>query len=105
MKQEITDFFTGVTNQIIETRKDDDQRVDFLRLMLAAQNESASGEAKITREQLIAQCIMFFLAGYETTATAVAVTFHNLTLHPEVQDKLVEEIEQVIVNQSFLSKK
>ena len=96
MKKEITDFFAGVTNQIIETRKDDDdQRVDFLRLMLDAQKENTDGEAKLTRDQLVTQCILFFIAGYETTATAIAFTMHNLTMNPEAQDKLVEEIEQV----------
>ena len=98
-KKEMTDFFAGVTNQIIETRKDDDdQRVDFLRLMLDAQKENTDGEAKLTHDELVIQCIMFFIAGYESTATAIAFTMHNLTLNPDAQDKLVEEIEQVRLN-------
>ena len=37
-------------------------------------------------------CLMI-LAGHETTASAVTFTSHLLALHPEVQEKLAEEID------------
>ena len=42
--------------------------------------------------EVLAQGIMFFIAGYDTTATSIAFLLYNLTLHPEIQEKLYEEI-------------
>jgi len=110
-KPEIRQFFTGVINQIIEARAEDKQaeeRVDFVRLMMDAHKEqsgeggeeldSKTGEEKrkMTRDELVAQCFLFFLAGYDTTATTISFLAHNLAVHPDIQEKLVEEIEQVM---------
>ncbi|GFR31809.1 cytochrome P450 3A8 [Trichonephila clavata] len=42
--------------------------------------------------ELVAQCIMFFIAGYETTAFTLSFATYMLALHPDIQDKLYEEI-------------
>ena len=39
---------------------------------------------------------MFFLAGYDTTATAIAFLMYLLALNPEMQQKLYEEIEETL---------
>ena len=40
------------------------------------------------------QCIVFFLAGYETTATALMLLIHQLAKNPEVQGKLQAELDE-----------
>ncbi len=50
----------------------------------------------LTKEEVLAQAILFFLAGYDTTATTIAFCIYNLTVNPEYQDKLYEEIERVV---------
>ena len=48
--------------------------------------------AGLTMNEVLAQGIMFFIAGYDTTATSIAFLIYNLTLYPEIQQKLYEEI-------------
>ena len=43
-------------------------------------------------DEVLAQGMLFFIAGYDTTATSVAFLLYNLTLNPEIQEKLYEEI-------------
>ena len=43
--------------------------------------------------------MLFFLAGYETTATSISFLLYNLTLNPEIQEKLHEEIMDVAGDQ------
>ena len=40
--------------------------------------------------------MLFMLAGYDTTATSLEWIVYELVLHPEVQDKVFEEIESEI---------
>nr|XP_042905389.1 cytochrome P450 3A16-like [Parasteatoda tepidariorum] len=54
---------------------------------------SGSG-TKLTEEEVVAQAFVVFIAGYETTSTALAFTCHLLATHPEVQNRLYEEIQQ-----------
>ncbi|XP_055351556.1 cytochrome P450 3A24-like [Paramacrobiotus metropolitanus] len=51
---------------------------------------------KLTTEELVAQSVIFFLAGYETTATTLSFLTYCLTANPEIQERLREEIENVM---------
>ena len=44
------------------------------------------------------QSLIFFLAGYETTSTAITLLMHLLAQHPEVQEKIRAEVDQVYPN-------
>lgn len=43
---------------------------------------------------LVAQAVLFFMAGFETISTAMSFALHELALHPDIQDRLVQEIKQ-----------
>ena len=43
-------------------------------------------------DQLVAICYDFFLAGAETSSTTLAWAILFMTLHPEVQEKVAQEI-------------
>lgn len=47
-------------------------------------------------EEMIDQVAIFFLAGHETSASALAWTLYLLATHPEVQEALAEEAEAVL---------
>ncbi len=64
---------------------------DLLDMLLEARDETGAG---MTDKQLRDEVMTLFLAGHETTANALAWTWRLLGLHPEVEAKLVEEIER-----------
>lgn len=47
-----------------------------------------------SQDDLVAQALLFFLAGFETTSTTLSFLVHELALNPEVQERLVEEIRE-----------
>lgn len=46
----------------------------------------------LTEREIVAQSMTFLLAGYETTSASLAFFCHEMTKHPEVQDKIYQEI-------------
>ena len=44
----------------------------------------------------MANCVLFFMAAYETTASTMGFLLYNLALNPECQETLVEEIDNVV---------
>ncbi|KAG1648966.1 Cytochrome P450 9e2 [Nymphon striatum] len=47
----------------------------------------------MTEDLVVAQCVLFFGAGYETTASTLSMVSYNLAIYPECQNKLVKEID------------
>ncbi|XP_055529180.1 probable cytochrome P450 9f2 [Wyeomyia smithii] len=47
---------------------------------------------KMTESEFIAQCLIFFLAGFDTISTAMVFLCYEVALNPDVQQKLFEEI-------------
>jgi cytochrome P450 family 9 len=47
-------------------------------------------------EDIVSQAIMFFLAGFDTTSTLLCFVSHQLATHPEVQERLQEEIDKTL---------
>ncbi|XP_013101421.1 probable cytochrome P450 9f2 [Stomoxys calcitrans] len=44
---------------------------------------------------IVGQCFLFFFAGFETSAALTCLTTHELMENPDVQEKLLEEIQDV----------
>lgn len=45
---------------------------------------------------MIAQAFIFFVAGYETSASTIAFTLYSLCLNPEIQRKLRSNIKDTV---------
>eukprot|EP01012_Entosiphon_sulcatum_P016626 TRINITY_DN2155_c0_g1_i1.p1 TRINITY_DN2155_c0_g1~~TRINITY_DN2155_c0_g1_i1.p1 ORF type:complete len:517 (-),score=75.92 TRINITY_DN2155_c0_g1_i1:1315-2865(-) len=67
--------------------KDVEEQRDLLSLFLAEDN-------KLSETFLRDIVLNFILAGRDTTACTLSWMFYRLTKHPEVQEKLIEEIER-----------
>ena len=67
---------------------------DMLELMLNTENSDTHSK-KLTDSEIVAQSVVFILAGYETTSSTLSLTCYHLASFPEVQDKLQEEIDKV----------
>ncbi|XP_055529185.1 probable cytochrome P450 9f2 [Wyeomyia smithii] len=62
----------------------------------ATVQESSVGKSTHSRvwseNELIAQCFLFFFAGFETTSTCITFLSYEILANPEVQKRLYEEI-------------
>lgn len=80
---------------IAARRAADEDRGDLLSMLLRAQDtEGASGG--MTDQQLRDEVITLFLAGHETTANALTWTWVLLARHPEIEQHLHREIDDVL---------
>jgi cytochrome P450 len=74
-----------------------EERNDLLSVLLSARDRDGSG---LTDEELHAQVVNLFLAGYETLATALFWTCYLVARHPEVEHRLVAELRAVLGGRS-----
>ena len=59
-------------------------------------------EKEITEHEFIGNILLILLAGYETTANAFTYTLYLLAKHPEIQEKLREEIQKDGIESKYL---
>lgn len=84
-----------VLYQIIDARrKSSDCYEDLLGMLMAARDEEAG--IAMSDQQLRDELMTIFLAGHETTGNALSWTVHLLSQNPDVEEKLSEELHQVI---------
>lgn len=84
-----------VYRMIEERRRDRADRGDLLSLLLLAQDTEGDG-GRMSDEQVRDEAMTLFLAGYETTSVALTWTWYLLSLHPEVEARLREELESAL---------
>jgi cytochrome P450 len=81
---------------IAERRANPGAAHDLVSMLLAARDPEHPSEPGMSDQQIRDEAMTIFLAGHETTANAMAWTFHLLATSPEVETKLHQEIEQVL---------
>jgi len=104
MPTKVTKFFTSLVLDTIATREREGiVRPDMLQLLMQAQkgtlqedNSSGSKKMKLEDEDIIAQVLLFFLAGFDTASTLLCFASHQLAVHLEVQTRLQEEIDETL---------
>ncbi|XP_017494305.1 PREDICTED: cytochrome P450 3A14-like [Rhagoletis zephyria] len=57
---------------------------------------STTTTKSLTDNEIIANCILFFVAGFETTASTLSHALFELARHPEAQARLAEELKSAI---------
>ncbi|CAF1280749.1 unnamed protein product [Rotaria magnacalcarata] len=79
------------------------KRIDLLQLMIDASTtcdihdhcDEEYTPKKLHEDEVVSNVFLFMIAGYETTSTALACSTYILATNPKVQDKLIEEIDQI----------
>ncbi|XP_063772979.1 cytochrome P450 3A9-like [Pseudophryne corroboree] len=100
--KDFLNFYMNAVTSFKEKRQKEDHpsRVDFLQLMLDSRIEDISGLKKeqkaLTDTEIMAQAIIFILAGFETTSVTLTYLFYNLATHPDVQQRLQEEVDSFL---------
>jgi cytochrome P450 len=85
----------AVIHDIIgQRRADHKDRGDLLSMLVHARDEADN--TGMTDRQLRDEVMTLFLAGHETTASALAWTWYLLATHPDVESKLMAELETVL---------
>ena len=84
-----------IFNLVEERRRSGKDRGDLLSMLLLAQDEEGDGE-QMTDQQLRDELLTIFLAGHETTANALTWTWYLLSQHPEVEERLQSEVDEVL---------
>uniref|UniRef100_A0A5F9DAP2 Cytochrome P450 3A n=1 Tax=Oryctolagus cuniculus TaxID=9986 RepID=A0A5F9DAP2_RABIT len=102
--KDVMDFLKTSVEKIKDDRLKDKQkrRVDFLQLMINSQNSKEIDSHKALDDiEVVAQSIIILFAGYETTSSTLSFIMHLLATHPDVQQKLQEEIDTVLPNKEL----
>lgn len=59
-------------------------------------SSAAKSSRELTKDHLISEAILMFVAGTDTTAAALTVTFHHLLQQPDVYRRLQEEVRTIM---------
>jgi cytochrome P450 family 9 len=114
-RQSVRDFFNkNFSSEIQRRREEKFFRPDIIQLLLQAKeghlkmdtndsDEFSYTETKVkkihtfTDEDLIAQALLFLLAGFDTTTTLMQATCFELAMNPEMQQTLIEEVDEMLI--------
>nr|QYA71985.1 cytochrome P450 [Anoplophora glabripennis] len=115
---DVSTFFRGLIDETIKVREEKGVvRPDMIHLLLetrkgirkeeetndvdtgfATAEESPSGLVKeklhraLTNEEITAQALIFFIAGFDSVSSAMCFTTYELTVNQDVQERLREEV-------------
>ncbi|CAH0595504.1 unnamed protein product [Chrysodeixis includens] len=104
----VDEFFKKLLTDIFESRNyQPTKRSDFIDYMLKLKDSQLVGEGmksqdseagskvslEIDEDFLIAQCVLFFAAGFETSSTTMTWTLFELAKNPEKQAKAIEAVD------------
>ncbi|XP_046579169.1 cytochrome P450 3A29-like [Haliotis rubra] len=116
--QRVLDFFQTAVTEIMKQRQNDSKeqqkkRSDFLQLLMEAEIEddadddtdTASGQMsdkhtvrRLSVDEIVGQGIIFFIAGYDTTASTLTFASYCLAMNQDAQEKAYKEIREVLGN-------
>ncbi|GMS94736.1 hypothetical protein PENTCL1PPCAC_16911 [Pristionchus entomophagus] len=107
----------GMLKKNVEKRKlerqnceDKSESTDFIDIFLDAEvdasevkfGEDSDTARKLSADEIVGQCLIFLLAGFDTTSNSLSYLTHFLANHRDVQQKLVDEIDSFLTdNETF----
>ncbi|VDM30102.1 unnamed protein product [Toxocara canis] len=56
-------------------------------------------ERKLTSSEIVMQCFVFLLAGFDTTANSLAYVSHCIAKNAEVRKRIQDEIDEICVDE------
>ncbi|KAH8406009.1 hypothetical protein KR215_002671 [Drosophila sulfurigaster] len=93
------DYFKRLVFDAMKYRKEHEIiRPDMIHLLMEAQRQGeaeGAAEKQFSDDDLLAQCLLFFFAGFETVSTCLCFLTYELCKNPEVQSQLHNEILEV----------
>ncbi len=93
--EQIAQEFEQRVTDIIQRRRNSGERPDDLLQMLLESRYEDNGEG-MTDRQLFEECAILFVAGHETSANAMTWMWYLLSKHPEVVERIRQELETTL---------
>lgn len=100
---DVSSFVTDVIEKTIAYRENSEvKRNDFMDLMLQIKNKGKLDDddsaelVSLTVNEIAAQALIFFAAGFHTSSTTVAFALHELAMNQDIQDRTRNEIKSVL---------
>ncbi|CAB3261456.1 unnamed protein product [Arctia plantaginis] len=84
-----------------ERSKSDANHSDFLQILIdvakkeKSESDGTKSEVHLDDDTIDAQCLLFLIAGYETSSTLLSFAIHVLATKPELQTKLREHVIEI----------
>ncbi|KAF5287525.1 hypothetical protein FQA39_LY04153 [Lamprigera yunnana] len=104
--KKVRTFFKKIIKETVNLRREQNIiRPDMIHLLLEAakkmKNFSEEEKKKniineLSDEDITAQALIFFIAGFDTVSTAMCFLTYNLAINPDVQRRLYEEITETM---------
>ncbi|KAH8238684.1 hypothetical protein KR038_000926, partial [Drosophila bunnanda] len=100
---EIQKFYQRIVKETVALReKESIRRNDFMDLLIDMKNqkeitlENGDVVKGLTMDEVLAQAFVFFIAGFETSSSTMGYALYELANHPDIQDKVRAEVEEVL---------
>ncbi|XP_059153010.1 cytochrome P450 3A29-like [Physella acuta] len=93
-KRDDMDFFYENLTRMIDARMNEEKINDIFQSFINVQSDEAAGG--LNRDEIVAQGIMLFIAGYETASSTLQFLTYELAKHPEALEKVIAEIDNII---------
>ncbi|KQK08831.1 cytochrome P450 72A13 [Brachypodium distachyon] len=92
INREIEGLLRGIIEKRESTKESNEHGDDLLGLLLQSNKASGTSSLRMSIEDVIEECKLFYFAGMETTSVLLTWTLVVLSMHPEWQDKAREEV-------------
>ncbi|KAI7815460.1 cytochrome p450 [Rhyzopertha dominica] len=93
---DVSAFFMKAVKDTVEYRQTSRfTRNDFLQLLVNMWDSDGSGNG-FNMDEIAAQAFVFFIAGFETSSTAMTFSLYELAVNQDVQTKLREDINKIL---------
>ncbi|KAK0051927.1 cytochrome P450 3A19, partial [Biomphalaria pfeifferi] len=100
-------FFRETLLKLISEKKHTkSEQSDLLQLLMDVEADPSDGDVlcqKLSDEEVAAQCLLFMIAGYDATSSALQYFFYELARYPQIQEKIYSEIVSVLGEDEELS--
>lgn len=108
----IRDVFSKLVLRNIETRRTNNiVRPDLIDSLMRVKRDNLQQNATNTKhstkdeqwsdDEIISQAFIFFLAGFDTTMWVLTATTYELALNPQMQQRLIDEIDNMQLSDEY----
>ncbi|XP_058837426.1 probable cytochrome P450 9f2 [Topomyia yanbarensis] len=95
VRNDMIQLLMEVQKGTLQHQKEDQESNDASFAAVHEPNVGKSTHSRVwTENELIAQCFVFFFAGFDTVSTCMAFLTYELTINPDIQNRLYAEILQ-----------